>query len=132
MLAKSISPNELHKCGKHGEDRRPLVFCKKPCTVQELPRDAFTRCIFSLYQQCDTAPENVRNRTSARFLHCDYAQRQVGPPGSPSAWPAGVEAPTPMMQVEPAAFACTADAAHPVAVRAVIVSVTPDEPVGAV
>ena len=55
---------------------------------------------------------------------------QVAPPGWPSARPAGVSEPVPIEQVAPAAFACVAVPAQPVA-DPTNVSVTPDEPVGA-
>ncbi len=56
---------------------------------------------------------------------------QVAPPGWPCARPAGVSVPVPIEQVAPAAFACVAVPAQPVAEPA-NVSETPDEPVGAV
>ncbi len=62
-------------------------------------------------------PKRQRGRAFARppptraVWTCFVARRaylQVVPPGSPSASVAGVEAPTPMTQVDPEALACVA------------------------
>ena len=105
-----------------------------PCNLQSVTDLAVARATTAKGPSTRSTPfppQAVLHDTAEQCPAVVRIYLQSAPPGWPSARPVGVLVPVPIVQVAPEAFACVAVPTHPV-VAPVNVSVTPDDPVGAV